>query len=114
MGSRGCGPVSPVRTAGFTVYAANLRRYGKTAEIAANPGVELCYVNPDHDQVRLTGTGEPVVDPGLLREIWAENPLLKHYLGTPDNPDLLIYRVRPTQVRFMREWALDYFDVPLD
>ena len=30
-------PVSPVRTDGFTIYIANLRSYGKTAEIAANP-----------------------------------------------------------------------------
>jgi nitroimidazol reductase NimA-like FMN-containing flavoprotein (pyridoxamine 5'-phosphate oxidase superfamily) len=35
-------PVSPVRTDGFTVYIANLRRYHKTEEIAANPKVELC------------------------------------------------------------------------
>src|SRR5678815_2338746 len=30
-------PVSPVRVEGFTVYVANLRRYGKTREIALNP-----------------------------------------------------------------------------
>jgi len=106
-------PVSPVRTDGFTVYVANLKRYGKTAEIAANPRVELCYVNTAHDQVRLTGVAEVVTDQALLQEIWNENPLLKHYLGTPDNPELLIYRIRPVQVRFMREWALEYFDVPL-
>ena len=34
-------PVSPVRTDRFTVYVANLRAYHKTAEIAANPRVEL-------------------------------------------------------------------------
>ena len=106
-------PVSPVRTVGFTVYVANLRRYGKTGEIAANPRVELCYVNPAHDQVRLTGLAEVVTDAALLRDIWSENPLLKHYLGTPDNPELIIYSIRPVQVRFMREWALEYFDVPL-
>ena len=106
-------PVSPVRTDGFTVYVANLKRYGKTADIAANPRVELCYVNKAHDQVRLTGVAEVVTDSGLLQEIWKENPLLKHYLGTPDNPELVIYCVRPVHVRFMREWALEYFDVPL-
>ena len=58
-------PVSPVRVDGFTVYVANLRRYQKTAQIAANPKVELNY------------------------------------------------RIRPTQVRFMREWALEYFDLPI-
>ena len=46
-------PVSPVRTDGFTVYVANLRSYHKTAEIAANPKVELCYLDDHHDQVRL-------------------------------------------------------------
>ena len=35
-------PVSPVKTDCFTVYVANLRSYHKTAEIAANPKVELC------------------------------------------------------------------------
>jgi len=106
-------PVSPVRTDGFTVYVANLRRYGKTAEIAANPRVELCYVNARHDQVRLTGVADVVTDRALLQDIWNENPLLKHYLGTIDNPDLIIYRITPVHVRFMREWALEYFDVPL-
>ena len=41
-------PVSPVRTVGFTVFVANLRAYGKTAEIKANPKVELCYLDKVH------------------------------------------------------------------
>ncbi len=106
-------PVSPVRTEGFTIYVANLRRYGKTAEIAAHPKVELCYVSSDHDQVRLTGRAEVVVDRALLDEIWRDNPLLRHYLGSPDHPELIVYRIVPTRVRFMREWALEYHDVPL-
>ena len=52
-------PVSPVRTEGFTVYVANLRGYHKTAEIAANPKVELCYLDDHHDQVRITGRAVP-------------------------------------------------------
>lgn len=106
-------PVSPVRTDGFTVYVANLRRYHKTRELAANPRCELCYLAPDHDQVRITGVAEVVDDRALLDEIWRTNPLLRAYLGTPDNPELVVYRIRPTRVRFMREWALDYHEVPL-
>lgn len=106
-------PVSPVRTDGFVVYVANLRGYRKTAEIAAEPRVELCYLSADHDQVRIAGTAEIVSDPVLLAEIWQANPLLRKYLGTPDNPELIIYRVVPTSVRFMREWALHYHDVPV-
>ncbi|MDX1548862.1 MAG: pyridoxamine 5'-phosphate oxidase family protein [Rhodothermales bacterium] len=105
-------PVSPVRTDGFTVYVANLRSYGKTAEIAACPNVELCYLDAGHDQVRITGTAEVVSDRALLEAIWAENPLLRQYLGSLDNPALIVYRIRPRRVRFMREWALDYHEVP--
>jgi len=106
-------PVSPVRTEGFTVYVANLRSYHKTAEIDANPRVELCYVDPHHDQVRIAGVAEVITDRVILEEIWAENPLLRQYLGSLDNPELIVYRIAPTRVRFMREWALEYHEVPL-
>lgn len=104
-------PVSPVRTDGFVVYVANLKNYGKTKEIALNPKVELCYVDEDHNQVRITGTAEVVTDRALLEDIWKSNRLLQHYLGTVDNPDLIVYRIRPNRVRFMLEWALEYYEV---
>lgn len=106
-------PVSPVRTDGFTVYVANLRQYGKTREIAANPKVELCYTDDGHNQVRITGTAEILVDRPLLEEIWNSNPLLRAYLGTIDNPALIIYRIVPNRVRYMKEWALEYYEVPM-
>ncbi|HEX2750391.1 MAG TPA: pyridoxamine 5'-phosphate oxidase family protein [Verrucomicrobiales bacterium] len=106
-------PVSPVKVDGFTVYVANLRSYGKTAEIAANPLVELCYLDEGHDQVRITGVAEVVTDSALLAGIWNSNPLLRRYLGTPDNPALIVYCIRPSRVRYMKEWALEYYEVPL-
>lgn len=106
-------PVSPVRTDDFTVYVANLRRYHKTVEIAANPKVELCYVDEAHNQVRITGIAEVLTDCALLREIWDANALLRQYLRSIDNPELIIYRIVPNRVRYMREWALEYHDVSL-
>ena len=107
-------PVSPVRTDGFTVYVANLRSYHKTGEIAANPNVELCYMDEGHNQVRLTGTATIVTESVILQQIWDTNPLLRQYLGTSDNPALIVYRIRPTRVRFMKEWALEYHEVPIE
>ncbi|MBN8421639.1 MAG: pyridoxamine 5'-phosphate oxidase family protein [Verrucomicrobia bacterium] len=105
-------PVSPVRTDGFTVYVANLRRYGKTRELASNSKAELCYRDDQDNQVRITATAEIVTERPLLQEIWDSSPLLRAYLGSIDNPELIIYRFVPTQVRYMREWALEYFEVP--
>ncbi|HYC83909.1 MAG TPA: pyridoxamine 5'-phosphate oxidase family protein [Chryseosolibacter sp.] len=106
-------PVSPVRTDGFTIFVANLKSYGKTAEIAANAKVELCYIDDDHNQVRITGVASALNDRKLLEDIWNSNRLLQHYLGSIDNPQLIVYKIIPTRVRYMLEWALEYFEVPL-
>lgn len=106
-------PVSPVRTDGFVVYVASLRSSHKTAEIEANKRVELCYVTDTHDQVRITGVAERETDAALIDDIWRTNPLLRSYLGTPDNPEFILYRIEPTHVRFMREWALDYESIAI-
>lgn len=106
-------PVSPVRTDRFTVYVANLRFYNKTREIAANPKVELCYIADSHDQVRITGIATVLTDAVVLQEIWHSNALLRQYLGTIENPMLIVYKIIPEQVRYMQEWALEYYDVPI-
>ncbi len=106
-------PVSPVRTEEFTIYVANLRSYHKTAEIEANPNVELCYLNDQHDQVRITGRASRVTDQAVLQQIWDENPLLRQYLGSIDNPELIVYRIDPSRVRYMKEWALEYYEVAI-
>src|SRR5579871_6646645 len=107
-------PVSPLRSDGFTIYIASLRRYSKTGEIAANPCVELGYLDAHHNQVRITGVAEVVTDRALLHEIWDAYSMLRQYVGSPDNPELILYRIRPARVRYMREWALDYHEVPLE
>jgi general stress protein 26 len=108
-------PVSPVRVDedSFTIYLANLRSYHKTSEIAANPKVELCYLDADHDQVRISGVAQTIEDPELKLDLWDSNPLLAQYLGTVDNPELVFYQITPTRIRFMREWALDYHEIPI-
>jgi general stress protein 26 len=106
-------PITATWTDGFTVYFANLKRFHKTAELAANPKVELCFLDKGDDQVRITGIAERVTDRATLEEAFTRDALLKQYLKSPDNPEFTLYRVRPSRVRFMREWALDYFEVPV-
>ena len=65
-----------------------------------------------HNQVRLTGVAEVVTERPLLQEIWDANPLMRQFLGSLDNPQLIVYRIRPVRVRFMQEWALEYHEVP--
>lgn len=106
-------PVSPVKTEGFTVWVASMRSSGKTAELAANPRVELCYLEGGHDHVRITGRAVLVEDAAERQAIWDGNPLLRSFLRSIDNPEFMLYRVEPERVRFMREWAVEYHEVPL-
>ncbi len=106
-------PVSPVKTVGFEVWVASFRSSGKTAEIEANPRVELCYLDPEHDQVRITAAAETVTDLSVKQALFEDNPLLRSFLGSPDNPQFVLYRLMPRRVRFMREWALEYHEVQL-
>ena len=107
-------PVSPVRSDGFTIYVASLRSSNKTAEIGNSAKCELCYLTSGHDQVRITGVAHTILDQAVKQEIWDGNPLLRAYLKSVDNPEFVLYRVDPARVRYMREWALEYYDVPLD
>jgi general stress protein 26 len=106
-------PISLLKIDRFTVYFGNLRRYHKTVEIQANPKVELCFMDPHHNQVRLTGVAEVVADRAVLEEIWNANPLVRQFLGRIDNPEFILYRISPRRVRYMQEWALDYHEVAL-
>lgn len=106
-------PVSPVRTEGFTVYVASLRSSQKTAQIEANQHVELCYLTEDHDQVRIEGVAVDVQDPEIRQSIWDVNPLLRAFLKSIDNPEFMLYRIDPHAVSYMKEWALEYQQVPL-
>lgn len=109
-------PVSPIKTDRFTAYVANLMSHNKTREIAANPRVELCFMDAHHEQARITGVAEVVTDSATLQEIW-ESPratLLRAYLETIESPQFVLYRVRPSRVRYMQEWAAEYSDVPLE
>ena len=105
-------PVSPVGVDDFTVYVASLRSSNKTLELKVNPAVELCYLDDGHDQVRIAGTAELVLDVPTRQSIWDRNPLLRAFLGTIENPEFMLYRIRPERVLFMREWALKYHEVP--
>ena len=88
--------------------------YHKTVEIQANPKVELCYLDQDHNQVRITGIAKVLTDKAMIKDIWENHNLLRQFMPDPFDPNLIIYRVDPVQVRFMQEWALQYYDVPFE
>lgn len=107
-------PVSPVLTEGFRVWVASFRSSHKTTELEGQASVELAYMDDAHDQVRIAGNAVLVDDEGERTRIWEATPLLRSFMGNVCNPEFMLYRVEPERVWFMREWALEYHDVPLE
>ena len=108
----GCVRLARCAPDGFTVYVANLRSYHKTGEIAANPKVELCYLDPDHNQVRITGVAEIVTDrPCSMRSgraiLFCAPISARRTIPRSSSIALCLH-----QVRYMREWALEYLKCP--
>jgi hypothetical protein len=52
----------------------------------------------------LAGTGQPK----CASEI---RPKPLQYFGGLDNPQRIVYRIEPLQVRYMQEWSLEYDEV---
>ena len=60
---------------------------------------------------RLSGTAEVVTDRRELDAVWAASALLRQFLGTIADPEFVLYRIVPSRIRYMQEWALAYHEV---
>ena len=107
-------PVSPLRNDDFVVWIASLRDSHKTGEVQRNPKTELCYMTNEHDQVRITGVIQTITDDAVRFELWNQSPLLQQFIPDVNDPQFVLYKVEPIQVRFMKEWALAYTEVSID
>ena len=91
-------PIAPVKADHFTVYIANLRSYGKTAEIKSDPRFEICYLDGHH--ARCASPAWRRSSPTRRsRQKSGRNPHLRNYMVNVENPDFILYRVVPTRVR---------------
>ena len=100
-------------------YRARFRPSAAFSEPRANLGIGVLCADTCLDQLASVRDQVPDLawvlaietDEEVIAAIWEKNPLLRQYLGTPENPQFVLYRIDPERVRFMREWALEYFEV---
>ncbi|MDQ3396241.1 MAG: pyridoxamine 5'-phosphate oxidase family protein [Deinococcota bacterium] len=83
----------------FTEYDS-----GKTAELEANPNVNLAYADPsDNRYVSVTGTARVVREEAKMRELWQE-PLRAWFPKGLDDPQLALLQVEVS--------GAEYWDSP--
>ncbi len=89
----------------------------KIAELAANPKVEICFVDSEHWQVRVSGTAEEVRDASVKKTL-IENTLSPQlwrgfFPGGETDERFVLYRILPKSFEWMKEWELSYRRVEL-
>jgi uncharacterized pyridoxamine 5'-phosphate oxidase family protein len=84
----------------------------KIAEIAANPNVEICFVDSEHWQVRVKGRMRVVEDTTVKTQLMETtlSPQLWHgfFPGGPTDERFILYRLEPQSFEWMKEWELKY------
>lgn len=92
-------PSRTARREDFTVYLATSRASDKIAEITADPRVSVYYSRPLLFRgVMLCGKAEILDDQDLKAALWS-NDWRIYWPDGPANPDYVVVRLRPTEVR---------------
>jgi uncharacterized pyridoxamine 5'-phosphate oxidase family protein len=76
-------------------------------QLLVNPKVELCFVNPNPPNMkmlRVTGKTEFINDLELKKKLVEERPFLKQIGLTPENPNLILFRIAKGEAHF---WTMD-------
>jgi general stress protein 26 len=96
----------------LTLLVPSHARTRKVAEIAANPRVEIVFVDKEHWQVRVSGRAEVVEDLGVKRRLVETTLTPKLWRGFfpqgEKDPQFVLYRIQPRSFEWMKEWELDY------
>ncbi|KZE38557.1 general stress protein [Bhargavaea cecembensis] len=100
---------------GFTLYTATSKQTDKVDELEANPHTHILIGYEGEgfgdDYLEIMGTAEVTDDEGLIDKVW--NDALKGYFDGPDDPNLVILKVRPDAMRVMNKKGQSPQDVSL-
>lgn len=96
----------------LTILVPTHRSTRKIAEIENNPCVEICFVDSEHWQVRVSGEVDVVGDLDVKKRLMETTLSPKLWHGFfPDGPGderFILYRIRPASFEWMKEWELKY------
>jgi uncharacterized pyridoxamine 5'-phosphate oxidase family protein len=76
-------------------------------QLQTNPNVELCFFNPNPPNMkmlRITGKTEFINDIELKKKLVQERPFLKQIGLTPENPNLILFRIAKGEAHF---WTME-------
>ncbi|TQR20331.1 pyridoxamine 5'-phosphate oxidase family protein [Psychrobacillus vulpis] len=87
----------------FIIYTATSKKTHKVEEVQKNPNTHILlgYEGKGLDDafLEIEGTVEESQEEGMKEKVW--NKHLKGWFEGPEDPDLVILKITPTQIRIM-------------
>jgi len=101
-------PMSFTLTAEGRLLSSTRDTSGKMREFAANPRVELCFVDADKNHVRIEGLIDVSGGGEARRALLEAHPPARRHFGDADHPNLVHVEVIPTHVRWKPPGFCEY------
>lgn len=103
-------PMTRLYHDGFVIWTCSHKDTNKMKDIRANPHVEACFLDDSNRQLRVLGKVS-VVDSETGKEQLPLNPM---ELPMLEDPDYLLLKIEPLEVRMVNDWALEYKNIPIE
>ena len=94
-------PVMPYLTEEGNLLLAMIKGKRTISQIQENPLVEICYVDRKMAFCRISGKAKISEDIEKKQIVWDNIPILKQFIGGPEDPNLVLIDIESTTVEAM-------------
>jgi len=94
-------PMAAFQVGDNQIWMATYSGSRKVAQIKANPNVELCFMDSEYNQVRLTGKARVVEDKESKDKLWAMVPEIGDYFKSADDPTYVVIQVTVSAIEYL-------------
>ena len=109
-----CRPMAFVVPDGeFRLWSSTFAGSGKAKELRADPAVEVCFLDGDKVQLRISGTADLSGSREKKERLLELNPRVAKHFSGPDDPNFVHIEIVPSRVRWMPPGFGEYTEVPL-
>ncbi len=102
-------PMTRLFNDGFCIWSCSHKDTNKLKQIRQNPMVEACFLDTSNRHLRVLGAVE--IFEGDVD--WEALPIKKDTLPMLEDPDYILIKIFPKEVRMLNDWSLDYKNIPI-
>lgn len=103
-------PMTKLYNQGFCIWSCSHKDTNKIKQIRENPMVEACFLDQSNRHLRVMGAAE--IFDGEVD--WEAMPFRKDELPMLEDPDYILIKIFPKEVRMVNDWSLEYKNIAIN